>query len=128
MKSKRKGEKRITDFEKFREQFMEDVKEAYAEASGREVTVSSHKINKMNDSYEAITISPKGSSIGLNLNVDAYYEAYNLGKEYDALIDKAVEVIQTHIDFKDFFQRASSGRMGMYMRYRELSISQELPA
>lgn len=88
------------DFEKFREQFMEDVKEAYGKASGREVTVSSHKINKMNDSYEAITVSPKGSSIGLNLNVDAYYEAYNLGKEYDALIDKAVEVIQTHIDFK----------------------------
>ena len=87
------------DFETFREQFMEDVKEAYMKASGREVTVSPHKINKMNDAYEAITVSLIGSSIGLNLNVDAYYEAYNLGKAYDDLVDKAVEVIQNHIDF-----------------------------
>ena len=65
------------DFETFRERFMEDVKDAYERATEREVAVSAETVNKLNDSYEAIMITPKGSKIGLNLNVNNIYEAYN---------------------------------------------------
>lgn len=88
------------DFETFRERFMEDIKDAYERATEREVAVSAETVNKLNDSYEAIMITPKGSKIGLNLNVDNFYEAYNQGKDYGELVEKAVEVIQENIEFK----------------------------
>ena len=88
------------DFETFREHFMEDIKDAYERATEREVAVSAETVNKLNDSYEAIMITPKGSKIGLNLNVDNIYEAYNQGQDYGELVDKAVEVIQENIEFK----------------------------
>ena len=42
---------------------------------GAEVSVSVHEVNKLNESYEAITVTPAGSNIGVNIGIDKFYDA-----------------------------------------------------
>ena len=51
------------NFEDFKEQFIEDVK-ARLDERGDDVTISVNTVNKLNESYEALTVTPIGSSIG----------------------------------------------------------------
>jgi len=81
------------DFEQFKEAFIEEVKEKLHE-SGMDATVSVNQVNKLNESYEALTVTPEGSNVGVNLNMDNFFEAYERGTELDSIADKAVEVIQ----------------------------------
>lgn len=86
------------DYENFKEQFIEDVKDCLYE-QGAEVSVSVHEVNKLNESYEAITVTPEGSNIG----IDKFYEAIGDGKSYDEVVDKAVEVINNGISQRPDF-------------------------
>ena len=82
------------DFEEFKENFTEDVKNDLYE-KGIDATVTQNHVEKMNESYDAITVTPEGSNVGVNINVDKFYEAYNNGDiDYNQVVDKAVEVIQ----------------------------------
>lgn len=47
------------DYESFKEKFVEDVKDRLYE-QGAEVDLSIHTVNKLNESYEAITVTPEG--------------------------------------------------------------------
>ena len=80
------------NFEDFKEQFIEDVK-ARLDERGDDVTISVNTVNKLNESYEALTVTPIGSSIGVNVSIDRFYEAYTAGEPYGGIIDKAVDVI-----------------------------------
>ena len=62
------------DSEKFKEQFVEDVRDRLYE-QGAEVDLSVHTVNKLNESYEAITVTPEGSNIGVNIGIDKFYDA-----------------------------------------------------
>ena len=64
--SKKRKDKTHMDYESFKEQFVEDVKDRLYE-QGAEVNVSVHEVNKLNESYEAITVTPEGSNIGVNM-------------------------------------------------------------
>ena len=47
------------DYENFKEQFVADVKDRLAD-QGADVKVSVNEVNKLNESYEAITVTPEG--------------------------------------------------------------------
>ena len=81
------------DFEEFKEQFTEDVKQGLADA-GIDAKVSINTVEKMNESYEAMTVTPEGSNVGVNVNMEKFFEAYENGTDYDAVVDKAVDVIE----------------------------------
>ena len=85
------------DYENFKEQFVEDVRDRLYE-QGAEVDLSVHTVNKLNESYEAITVTPEGSNIGVNIGIDKFYDAIENGKSYDEVVDKAVEVINNGIN------------------------------
>ncbi len=84
------------NYEDFKEKFVEDVKDRLYE-QGAEVNVSLHEVNKLNESYEAITVTPEGSNIGVNIGIDKFYDALENGRSYDEIVDKAVEVINNGI-------------------------------
>lgn len=90
------------DYESFKEQFVEDVKDRLYE-QGAEVNVSVHEVNKLNESYEAITVTPEGSNIGVNIGIDKFYDAIENGRPYDEVVDKAVEVINNGINQRPDF-------------------------
>lgn len=94
------------DYENFKEQFVEDVRDRLYE-QGAEVDLSVHTVNKLNESYEAITVTPEGSNIGVNIGIDKFYEAIESGKSYDEVVDKAVEVINNGINQRPEFDIAS---------------------
>mgnify|MGYP003550127434 FL=1 len=52
------------DYDNFKEQFVEDVKERLYE-QGTEVDITVNTVNKFNESYEAVAVKPDGSSIGI---------------------------------------------------------------
>ena len=72
------------DFNEFKEQFTEDVKQGLADA-GIEAKVSTNTVEKMNESYEAMTVTPEGSNVGVNVNMEKFFEAYENGTDYEAV-------------------------------------------
>ena len=85
------------DYENFKGQFVADVKDRLAE-QGADVKVSVNEVNKLNESYEAITVTPEGSNIGVNMSLEKFYDAVRDGTPYDSVVDKAVDVINNGID------------------------------
>ena len=80
------------NYEDFKEKFIEDVSDRLYE-QGAEVNISVHEVNKLNESYEAITVTPEGSNIGVNVGIDKFYGAYENGAPYEEVVDKAVDVV-----------------------------------
>ena len=81
------------DYENFKESFIEDLKADLYE-KGLDVSVKVSQVDKMNESYEAITVTPEGSNIGVNLNMEKFFEAYENGTDFDAVVAKAADVIE----------------------------------
>ena len=94
------------DYENFKEQFMQDVKDRLSD-KGLDVNVSLHEIKKVNDSYDAVTITPEGANIGVNLPVDKFFQAVEEGAAYDVVVDKAVDVAKNGIEKSPEFDVAS---------------------
>ncbi len=90
--NKRKHEENEMSMEDFKEQFAEDVKEVLDE-KGIDADMTLRTVEKMNESYEAITVTPEGSNVGVNINVDKFYEAVENGADYDSMVQKAADVI-----------------------------------
>lgn len=80
------------DYENFKEQFVNDVKEKLYE-QGTEVDIIVNTVNKLNESYEAMTVKPEGSNIGVNIGIDKFFGAVEDGTSYNDVVDKAVKVI-----------------------------------
>lgn len=85
------------DYENFKEQFVADVKDRLQE-QGADVKVSDNEVNKLNESYEAITVTPEDSNIGVNMSIQKFYDAMQDGTSYDDVVDKAVDVISKGIE------------------------------
>ncbi len=72
------------DYESFKEQFIADVKDALAD-QGQDMKISVSRINKLNESYEAITVTPEGSNVGVNMSLEKFYGAVEDGISYESL-------------------------------------------
>ena len=89
----------MISYENFKEVFVEEVKKELADA-GIDANVSVHTVNKLNESYEAMTVTPEGESIGVNIPIDKFYNAYDEGMSVEEAVDKAVELINRGIEEK----------------------------
>ena len=85
------------DFEKFKESLIEDVQQGLYK-KGIEANVSTNEVSKLNESYEALTVTPEGSNVGVNVNMENFFEAYENGVDYDAVVDRAIHVIENGLD------------------------------
>ena len=85
------------DFEKFKESLIEDVQQGLYE-KGIEANVSTSEVSKLNESYEALTVTPEGSNVGVNVNMENFFEAYENGVNYDAVVDRAIQVIENGLN------------------------------
>lgn len=83
-------------FEEFKEQFTNDVKETL-EDRGVDVNVAVNTVNKLNESYEAMTVTPEGSNVGVNVNIDRFYDAVQDGADYDEVVYNAVRTVEKGI-------------------------------
>ena len=85
------------NFEEFKKQFIDDIKKQLDE-NGVVASVETHEVSKLNESYESITVTPEGSNVGVNVNMDRFFEALKNGTDYESVVDRAVDIIQKGID------------------------------
>jgi len=104
------------------------VKEKLAE-QGYDMNVSVNEVKKLNETYEAMTVTPEGARIGMNVNLEKFYEAYDEGRPLGEVVDKALETIDHAINerpdfdidsFTDYSQM--KGKLAMSMRRRWLPV------
>lgn len=67
------------DFENFKEKFMEDIKERLEDA-GIDANITTNTVKKLNESYEAITITPNDSKVALTVKEAAEYSNIGINK------------------------------------------------
>lgn len=90
------------NYEEFKERFIEEVKEKLAE-QGYDMNVSVNEVKKLNETYEAMTVTPEGARIGMNVNLEKFYEAYDEGRPLGEVVDKALETIDHAINERPDF-------------------------
>ena len=84
------------NYEEFRDELVDAVKEKLYER-GSEVDIKINMVEKMNESYEAMTVTPEGSNIGMNLNMGAFAQAYENGVGFDEIVAQVTNTIETHL-------------------------------
>ena len=82
------------DYEQFKENFMKDVKDELAERGIGNVSISTQEVQKVNESYDAMTVTPEGGNIGVNLNLANFYQADKDDIEYGDIVTKAADTIE----------------------------------
>lgn len=80
------------NYENFKEQFIENLKESLYESGFKDVQTREESVEKLNGGYDAVTITPGDSHIGVNLNVDSFYQAYEDGADMSEVVAKAKQV------------------------------------
>ena len=90
------------NYEQFKEEFIDAVKEQLAE-QGLDMNVSVNEVKKLNESYEAMTVTPEGARVGVNVSLERFYEAYDEGRTMSEVVDKAVETVTHGIEQRPDF-------------------------
>ena len=83
------------------EQLKERIKEGLGqmlEAHGIKADLSEHHVEKLNASYDALSVTPEGSRIGVNANLSAICEAIDDGQSYSEVVARAADSIIAGIE------------------------------
>ena len=80
------------DYENFKEQFVENLKESLYERGMEDVQMREAHVDKLKGGYDAVTITPGDSNIGVTLNIDNFYKAFENGADMSEVVSKATEV------------------------------------
>ncbi|SEA18518.1 hypothetical protein SAMN05216349_10663 [Oribacterium sp. KHPX15] len=84
------------DYEQFKESFERDIK-GLMEDRGLNVKINSTHMEKLNESYDAISITPEGSQIGVNANLNHIFKAIERGVNYEEVAAKAADSIAANL-------------------------------
>lgn len=83
----------MMDFKEFTTRAEQDIRAALEDASPG-VGVGMNQVEKLQgESYTAITLTPEGTNIGmnLNLNLNQLYDRMQRGESYDSILQAAVD-------------------------------------
>ena len=80
------------DFEQFKEDFSEAIKKNMYEKGEEGANIDFHQVQKTNETYEAMTFTPENSSVGVNVNLNRFFDAYQDGTSLDELADRAADI------------------------------------
>ena len=81
------------DYENFKQDFQKSLKEELAER-GMNTEVSTQKVEKMNESYDAVTVKPIDSIIGVNFNVEKAFDSYEAGTDMDEVVNHTADSVE----------------------------------
>ena len=85
------------DFKEFTTRAEQDIRAALEDASPG-VGVGMNQVEKLQgESYTAITLTPEGTNIGMNLNLNQLYDRMQHGESYDSILQAAVDQAKEHL-------------------------------
>ena len=87
----------MMDFKEFTTRAEQDIRAALEDASPG-VGVGMNQVEKLQgESYTAITLTPEGTNIGMNLNLNQLYDRMQHGESYDSILQAAVDQAKEHL-------------------------------
>ena len=93
LKLSKKRRKLNMDYERFKEGFQDALKAELA-VRGADVELTARRVDKMNDSYDAITVRPVDSSIGVNISVEKVFAAYENGTPIPEIAEHFADAVE----------------------------------
>lgn len=93
-----KKERTAMDYETFKQEFAEDIKEKLSQKGYGEVETNFHNIEKTNQNYEAISVVPAGGNIGVNYNIENAFASYEHSGDYEGVLASATGAIASGLD------------------------------
>ena len=81
------------DYERFKEGFQDALKAELA-VRGADVELTARRVDKMNESYDAITVRPTDSSIGVNISVEKASAAYENGTAIPEIAEHFADAVE----------------------------------
>ena len=83
----------------FKEKFVEDVRrELFYQKGRRDIDITIHQVDKLNESYDAMTVRAEGSAIGVSFNLEHYVRDYENGVAYQKVVENTVADIEKYMD------------------------------
>lgn len=87
----------MMDFKEFTTRAEQDIRAALEDASPG-VGFGMNQVEKLQgESYTAITLTPEGTNIGMNLNLNQLYDRMQHGESYDSILQAAVDQAKEHL-------------------------------
>ncbi len=87
------------NFEEFKQQLMEDLKEALSGRVGTEIVTEENSVQKLQqESYDGIVVRKENEAIGVNMDATRLYSDLEQGKSYEDVLHYAVEIVQRGFD------------------------------
>ena len=87
------------DYNTFKNRFTEDVKRTFAE-KGKNMEFSTESITKLNERYDALTVKPADSNVGVNINLNSCYKAIESGHVYGDILEDAIDMVLNALNTK----------------------------
>ena len=78
-------------FNDFQHNLIESLKTTLNNTDLAEAELSLQKVDKLNGEYNSLCIKPKDSIIGMNINLDSIYKAFEEGVDYETLVKRTTE-------------------------------------
>ncbi|WP_051524512.1 DUF5688 family protein [Pseudobutyrivibrio sp. MD2005] len=92
----------MVNYEEFKENFKEDVTRKLAKKGIENVEITIQPNEKLNQSYDALTVRPDGSTLGVSLNFTKIAEEYENRGNYDSLVDAVAKRIENGLENAPF--------------------------
>ncbi len=89
---------RDMDYESFKQEFTEDLKEKLAEHGFENTEMTINEVKKTNQSYEALTVRPEGSNIGINFPIEAAFAEYEHTTDYAGVLAEATLAVSNGLE------------------------------
>lgn len=91
-------ERKTMNYETFKQEFAEDIKEKLYERGYDDVRISFNNVEKTNQNYEAMSVVPEGNNVGVNFNIENAFANYEHTDDYAGVLASATMVIADGLD------------------------------
>lgn len=91
-------ERKTMNYETFKQEFAEDIKEKLYERGYDDVSISFNNVEKTNQNYEAMSVVPEGNNVGVNFNIENAFASYEHTDDYAGVLASATMVIADGLD------------------------------
>ena len=86
------------DYESFKKEFTEDIKEKLYEMGYGDVDVKINNIKKVNRDYEAMNVVPEGGVMGVSFNLEEIFTKFEQSGDYDSVLKNTTSFVANGID------------------------------
>ena len=86
------------DYETFKQEMTEDLKQRLYERGIEDVEMSFHNVEKANQHYESLTVRQEWSNVGVNFNIENAFAEYEYTGDYAGVLAESTHAIMQGLE------------------------------